>query len=80
MDSLSKEDLRDKLRLLHKESDKNGWEATKNAAEIAFSSTKRLDEASIAMSVARAKTGVVDYECETDLSEYDDLVAMRGGE
>lgn len=80
LDSLSKEDLRKKLRLLHKVSDNNGWEATKIAAEEAFLSTNRLDEAGIAMSVARAKSGVIDYESKTDLSEYDDLVSMKGGE
>ena len=80
LDSLSKEDLRESLRLLHRESKKNGWGETVIAAEQAFSATKRLDEASVAMSAARAKSGIVDYGYETDLSEYDDLVAMRGGE
>ncbi len=79
-DSLSKEDLREGLRLLHRESQKSGWNETVLAAEQAFFATKRLDEASVAMSVARAKSGIVDYGYETDLEEYDKLVAMGGGE
>ena len=80
LDSLSKEDLRESLRLLHRESKKNGWEETLSAAEQAFSATKRLDEASVVMSVARAKSGIVDYGYETDLGVYDRMVAMKGGE
>ena len=80
LDSLSKEDLRESLRLLHRESKKNGWDETVKAAEQAFSATNRLDEASVAMSAARAKSGTVDYDYTTDLGVYDDLVSMGGGE
>jgi hypothetical protein len=80
LDELPKEDLREALRLLHRESQKNGWGETLTAAEQAFYATKRLDEASVAMGVARSKSGIIDYGYETDLCEYDELVAMGGGE
>ena len=80
LDELPKEDLREALRLLHRESQKNGWGETLTAAEHAFCATKRLDEASVAMGVARSKSGIIDYGYETDLWEYDELVAMGGGE
>ena len=80
LDELPKEDLREALRLLHRESQKNGWGETLTAAEQAFYATKRIDEASVAMGVARSKSGIIDYGYETDLGKYDELVAMGGGE
>lgn len=78
MDSLGKDGLRAELRLLRDQCALSGWEATVQAADLAYAATGRLDEASVAVGAARiaAGDGIV-YDEPVDLGEYDEI--MSGG-
>lgn len=73
MDSLSKDELKEELRLIRDESARSGWSATLQAIELAHASTKRIDRASVAVSAARIASGnnVIAYDQPIDLGEYD---------
>ena len=71
MDSLDRTGLRAELRAMRDECARSGWAATLQAAELAFASTGRLDEASVAVASAGLASDPVEYDEETDLSAYD---------
>ena len=72
MDSLEKADLKAEMRLLRDEAARSGWAATKQAVELAYAATGRIDQASVAVSAARiAVDDVISYDEPIDLGEYD---------
>ena len=79
MDGLGIADLRAELRMMRDESAKTGWQATRQAAEMAFAATGRLDEASVSVGAARVASGDarIVYDEPADLHEYD--LAMKAG-
>ncbi len=77
MDSLGRDELRAELRAMRDANARSGWEATLQAAELAFAATGRVDAASVSVAAARAETGRVDYDEPVDLGVYD--AAMRDG-
>ena len=71
MDSLDRTGLRAELRAMRDECARSGWAAALQAAELAFASTGRLDEASVAVASAGLASDPVEYDEKTDLSAYD---------
>ena len=71
MDSLDRTGLRAELRAMRDECARSGWAAAPRAAELAFASTGRLDEASVAVASAGLASDPVEYDEKTDLSAYD---------
>lgn len=72
MDSLEKADLRAEMRLMRDEAARSGWAATKQAVELAYAATGRIDSASVAVSAARmAVDDAISYDEPIDLGEYD---------
>lgn len=72
MDSLGKTDLKAEMRLLRDEAARSGWMATKQAVELAYAATGRIDQASVAVSAARiAADDAISYDEPIDLGEYD---------
>ena len=72
MDSLDKGALRAELRVIMRDqAATSGWEATLQAVQLAFEATSRVDEASVAVSAARAASGAVAYDEPVDLGAYD---------
>ena len=72
MDSLDKADLKAEMRLLRDEAARSGWAATKQAVELAYAATGRIDSASVAVSAARlAADDAISYDEPVDLSVYD---------
>jgi len=81
MDSLDDTRLRTELRMMRDESARSGWQATRQASEMAFAATGRLDEASIAVSAARVVSGDarIVYDEPAGLAEYDRLMDLEVG-
>ncbi len=79
MDALTEPDLRAELRMMRDESAKTGWAATKQAVEMAFAATGRLDEASVSIGAARIASGNIhiDYDEPVNLAEYDHALQLR---
>lgn len=72
MDSLEKADLKAEIRLLRDEAARSGWAATRQAVELAYAATGRIDSASVAVAAARiAVDDAISYDEPIDLSEYD---------
>lgn len=72
MDSLEKADLRAEMRLMRDEAARSGWAATKQAVELAYAATGRIDSASVAVSAARiAVDDAISYDEPIGLGEYD---------
>lgn len=72
MDSLERADLKAEMRLMRDEAARSGWAATKQAVELAYAATGRIDQASVAVSAARiAADDAIAYDEPIDLSEYD---------
>ena len=80
LDSLESGELKASLRLLRDECAKSGWEATLGAAELAYSSTGRIDGASLSVSAARIAGGAscINYDDPIDLSVYDVALNIGG--
>lgn len=78
MDSLGKDELRVEVRLLRDQYAQSGWSATVQAAELAYASVGRLDEASVSVGAARIAGGGIDYDDPVDLGEYDAMMAGGG--
>ena len=76
MDSLGKDGLKAGLRIMRDRAKTSGWTATLQAVEAAFAATGRIDAASVAVSAARATSGAVEYDVDTDLSEYDEFMGV----
>lgn len=76
MDSLDKGDLRAELRVMRDQAATSGWEATLQAVQLAFEATGRVDEASVAVSAARAASGTVAYDEPVDLGAYDGFMGV----
>ena len=74
MDSLGRDELRAECRLLRDQWATSGWEATVQAAQLAFSATGRLDAASVAMAAASAAGDRITYDEPVDLAAYDRAV------
>lgn len=54
------------------EAARSGWAATKQAVELAYAATGRIDSASVAVSAARiAVDDAISYDEPVDLDEYD---------
>lgn len=79
MDGLDDVGLRTELRMMRDESARTGWQATRQAAEMAFAATGRLDEASISVSAARLVSGDarIVYDEPAGLDEYDRLTGLE---
>lgn len=71
MDSLGKDELKAEVRLMRDQAKTSGWAATVAAMELAYAATGRIDEASVAVSAARAESGVISYDDPADLGVYD---------
>jgi len=71
MDLLPGADLRGELRAMRSECARSGWISTLQATELAFASTGRVDEASVAMAASGLSSKPVLYDEETDLADYD---------
>lgn len=72
MDSLENADLKAEIRLLRDEAARSGWAATRQAVELAYAATGRIDSASVAVAAARiAVDDAISYDEPIDLSEYD---------
>ena len=80
LDSLESGELKASLRLLRDECAKSGWEATLGAAELAYTSTGRIDSASLSVRAARIAGGspCINYDDPIDLSVYDAALNMGG--
>ena len=80
MDGLGRDELKEELRLLRDETARSGWEATRQAAELAYGSTGRIDRASVAVGAARIASGAeaIAYDEPVDLSGYDSVFFGRG--
>lgn len=57
MDSLDRAGLKAELRVMRDQAATSGWEATLQAVRLAYEATGRIDEASVAVSAARAAAG-----------------------
>ena len=81
MDSLSKDELKEELRLLRDETARSGWAATLQAVELAFNATHRIDRASVAVSASRIASGdaMIAYDEPISLSEYDVVFKEKVG-
>lgn len=80
MDSLGSESLKAELRLMRDEAARSGWEATSQAVELAYASTRRIDSASVAVSAARIASGAgaIAYDDPVDLGVYDGVFNGKG--
>lgn len=76
MDSLDRADLRAELRVMRDQAAASGWEATLQAVRLAYAVTGRVDEASVAVSAARAASGAVAYDEPVDLGVYDGFMGV----
>lgn len=79
MDSLDRAGLKAELRVMRDQAATSGWEATLQAVRLAYEATGRIDEASVAVSAARAATGTVTYDEPVDLGVYDGFMGVRTG-
>ena len=80
MDGLGRDELKGELRLLRDETARSGWEATRQAVELAYGSTGRVDRASVAVGAARIASGAeaIAYDEPVDLSGYDAVFLGKG--
>ena len=76
MDSLDRAGLKAELRVMRDQAATSGWEATLQAVRLAYEATGRIDEASVAVSAARAATGTVTYDEPVDLGVYDGFMGV----
>ncbi len=76
MDSLDRGALKAELRVMRDQAATSGWDATLQAVQLAFEATGRVDEASVAVSAARAASGTVTYDEPVDLGAYDDFMGV----
>ena len=74
MDSLDRGALKAELRVMRDQAATSGWDATLQAVRLAFEATGRVDEASVAVSAARAASGTVAYDEPVDLGAYDEFM------
>ena len=82
LDSAGGDGLAAGLRVLRDQSAELGWAAAVEGMPGSIDATGGLDEASVALSAARAASGdrTVTYDEEVDLSAYDGaLLLLRGG-
>lgn len=77
MDSLGKDDLKAEARVMRDQAKTSGWAATVQAVQLAYASTGRVDEASVAVSAARMASGSVTYDEPVDLGVYDAFMGVR---
>lgn len=71
MDSLERDELKRELRIMRDQAATSGWQATVQALGCVLESRGRIDEASVAVTAARALGGTVSYDEPVDLGEYD---------
>ena len=82
LDSADGDELARDLRVLRDQSAERGWAAAVEGMLRSIDATGGLDEASVALSAARAAAGdeAVTYDEGVDLSAYDGaLKLLRGG-
>lgn len=77
MDTLSRADLKEELRILRDETAKSGWDAASKAMGEALRATGRVDRASVAVCAARLGCGVIAYDDPVDLGVYDAALVTR---
>ena len=82
MDGLGRDGLKGELRLLRDETARSGWEATRQAVELAYGSAGRADRASVAVGAARIASGAeaIAYDEPVDLSGYDAVLLGKGAQ
>lgn len=82
MDGLGRDELEGELRLLRDETARSGREATRQAVELAYGSTGRVDRASVAVGAARIASGAeaIAYDEPVDLSGYDAVLLGKGAQ
>lgn len=76
MDSLGKDELKAEVRVMRDQAKTSGWAATLQAMSMAYAATGRIDEASVAVSAARAESGTVTYDEPVDLGAYDEFMGV----
>ena len=76
MDSLGKDELKAEVRVMRDQARTSGWAATLQAMSMAYAATGRIDEASVAVSAARAESGTVTYDEPVDLGAYDEFMGV----
>ena len=74
MDSLGRDELKAEVRVMRDQAKTSGWAATLQAMSMAYAATGRIDEASVAVSAARAESGTVAYDDPVDLGVYDEFM------
>lgn len=78
MDSLSKADLKEELRIMRDQNVHSGWEATRAAFDMALNATGRIDRASVAVCAARLDCSHIAYDDPVDLEVYDIAIDALG--
>lgn len=76
MDSFGKDELKAEVRVTRDQVKASGWAATPQAMSLAYAATGRIDETSVALSAARAKSGAITYDEPVDLSIYDKFMGV----
>ena len=76
MDSLEKDELKAEVRVMRDQAKTSGWTATLQAMSLAYAATGRIDEASVAVSAARAESGTIIYDDPVDLGVYDEFMGV----